>query len=327
MSRFPNDDPNAYHAAGMSEPGTTSGKAISSLILGLSSFICIFFTGIPAIVLGALGLADINRSGGRLHGRGLAIGGIVLGSIGIGSTIIALGILVALLPPRRDVARNPTSAARTWTDAAQMAAHRNTSSNQLKLIGIAVHSYYGAFKILPSARGPEQPGGPPVSWRVKLLPYLEGAALAHRYKKEEPWNGPNNRNLLGSIPQSYAFKGGPETPTTNFVFITGPGTMFPDDEPLRFKDIHDRVSNTIVGVELAGTGIAWTEPRDITVEEFVAAVRNPQASGLRPLYPGGVFILLGDASVRFISDDTPPQTLRALCTRAGNENVDVSSLQ
>src|SRR5947208_16208843 len=39
-------------------PRTTSGKAIASLILGIGSLLCTLFTGIPAIILGVVGLTD-----------------------------------------------------------------------------------------------------------------------------------------------------------------------------------------------------------------------------------------------------------------------------
>ena len=47
-------------------PTVTSGRAIASLILGLSSLICNILTGIPAIILGFLGLTDIGQSKGRV---------------------------------------------------------------------------------------------------------------------------------------------------------------------------------------------------------------------------------------------------------------------
>src|SRR5262245_59066222 len=63
-------------------PTQTSGKAIASFILGLCSFVLCLITGIPAIILGILGLGDINNPKKNLSGRGLAIAGIVMGSLG-----------------------------------------------------------------------------------------------------------------------------------------------------------------------------------------------------------------------------------------------------
>ena len=59
-----------------------SRKAKTSFVLGLSSFLVSFLAGVPAIINGLLGLKEIRRSGGQLHGRGLAVWGITLGLVG-----------------------------------------------------------------------------------------------------------------------------------------------------------------------------------------------------------------------------------------------------
>jgi hypothetical protein len=62
----------------------------------LSLFVCGFFTGIPAIILGISGRREIRRSEGRLSGDGLALGGIITGILGTLWTLIAAGVLVGL---------------------------------------------------------------------------------------------------------------------------------------------------------------------------------------------------------------------------------------
>ena len=48
------------------KPSGTSGKAIASLVLGLLSIVGMCLTGIPGLILGSMGLGDINRSAGRI---------------------------------------------------------------------------------------------------------------------------------------------------------------------------------------------------------------------------------------------------------------------
>lgn len=68
----------------------TSGKAIASLILGICGlFICPIILSIVALVLGYQARSEIDRSGGRMGGRGNAKAGIILGWIGL-----VLGLLV-----------------------------------------------------------------------------------------------------------------------------------------------------------------------------------------------------------------------------------------
>jgi hypothetical protein len=78
------------------EAPRNEGKAIASLVLGILSVTCLggLFTGLPAIILGALARRDIDGSQGRLGGAGLAAGGIVTGLFGTGlSLVIAVSLL------------------------------------------------------------------------------------------------------------------------------------------------------------------------------------------------------------------------------------------
>lgn len=71
---------------------TTNGYAIASLVLGI-----VWIAGLSsilALVFGYMAKGQIDRSGGREGGRGLAIAGIVLGWIGVGGLILWI-ILIA----------------------------------------------------------------------------------------------------------------------------------------------------------------------------------------------------------------------------------------
>ena len=91
-------------------PAETSGKAIVSLIFGL--FIFFFPFSIVAIIFGHLSLSEIRKSAGRLTGDGLAMGGLVLGYIGIAGVPIILIIAAIAIPNlvRARLAANESSA-------------------------------------------------------------------------------------------------------------------------------------------------------------------------------------------------------------------------
>ncbi|HUU09994.1 MAG TPA: DUF4190 domain-containing protein, partial [Phycisphaerae bacterium] len=60
----------------------TNGLAIASLILGILSMICLgALAGIPAVICGHVAMGRIRASGEG--GRGMAIGGLVMGYISI----------------------------------------------------------------------------------------------------------------------------------------------------------------------------------------------------------------------------------------------------
>jgi hypothetical protein len=70
----------------------TSGLAIAALVLGILSFFTFGITAIPAIILGIISLVRIEKSGGRITGRGFAIAGIAVPVLGL------LPLMGVLLP-------------------------------------------------------------------------------------------------------------------------------------------------------------------------------------------------------------------------------------
>jgi hypothetical protein len=84
----------------------TSGLAIAALIIGILSIFSLGLTAIPAIILGIISLVKIEKSGGRLTGRGFAIGGIVV-------PVVAVPILlmIILMPALQRVKKQARSVA------------------------------------------------------------------------------------------------------------------------------------------------------------------------------------------------------------------------
>jgi len=68
----------------------TSGLAIAALVLGLLSILLGFLTGLPAIILGIIALVKIEKSGGRITGKGFAVTGIVVPVFSIALTMLIL---------------------------------------------------------------------------------------------------------------------------------------------------------------------------------------------------------------------------------------------
>jgi len=280
-----------------------SGKAVASLVLSLVP--CAFLTGVPAIILGALGLSDINRGGGRLKGRGMATTGIVLG--GFNCVIFPiLAVLVGLLLPA--------------VQAAREAARRAQCTNNLKNIGIAMQNFQNANGAYPSQAIKSPDGKPLLSWRVALLPYLEREDLYKRFKLDEPWDSPNNKPLLAEMPALFTCPSdsNPTPGQTTYEVVVGPNTMFTGGKPVAIAEVLDGLSNTVLVVE-SGTPVNWTEPVDLSVPEALAPGR------LGRHHPGGANILFADGSVRFLKTSALSSMLAPLLTRNVNENTDDQS--
>jgi prepilin-type processing-associated H-X9-DG protein len=297
---IPKGDGNPYDAPTLLESvePRTSGKAVASLVLGLLSLVCTLFTGIPAIILGALGLSDIERSQGQIKGKGMATAGIVLG--GLGSTLVVAAMLIALLLPA--------------VQAAREAARRAQCTNNLKQIALALHNFQSVNSHFPPAAITDADGKPLLSWRVAILPFIEQEGLYREFKLDEPWDSPHNQALIARMPAVYFCPSdGLDTQhTTRYQVIVGPGTIFEGDKGIRLEEITDGTSNTLLVVE-AKNPVPWTKPDDIPVNGLTAGVGSKHA--------GGFNALMADGAVRFLRMSINPDILQALATRAGGEVV------
>jgi hypothetical protein len=96
----------APQGAPVMAPRKTSGAAIASLVLGIVGF-CIGWiplvgpfialaSSILAIILGAVGIKQVNANPQLVGGKGLAIAGLVLGIIALALWLLAITFLAAV---------------------------------------------------------------------------------------------------------------------------------------------------------------------------------------------------------------------------------------
>ncbi|APW61988.1 DUF1559 domain-containing protein [Paludisphaera borealis] len=278
------------------EPTATSGKAIASLALGaLFFFACL--SGLPAILIGRDALKDINRSKGRLRGRGMAISGIVLGVIGCLFTL-------AILMPARQSARD--------------AARRAQCVNNLKQLGLAMHNYHDVNDRLPAAAIVDKDGRPLLSWRVAILPYLDSGSVYTKFHLDEPWDSSHNIALLESMPSVYACPSDRELKPgmTGYQVVVGPKTAFtPDFKLLRIADFTDGTTNTLLIGE-SRRAVPWTKPEDLPFDGALPLHGLGSQHGYHNNCFNGLFV---NDSVRFLKNRIAPGVLDALLTRNGGE--------
>lgn len=278
----------------------TSGKAIASLVLGLLSFFCSLVAGIPAIILGLIGLGEIRASKGRVTGSGMATMGVVLGSVG--TALMGPAVLIALLLPAVQSARE--------------AARRAQCTNNEKQLALAIHNYISTYNQFPPAAITDSQGQPLLSWRVAILPFVEEQQLYNEFHLDEPWDSPHNIALLPRMPQCLKCPSEPLAPgTTNYLVFVTPASLFPGSTtPVRLQDVVDGTSNTIMIAESA-TPVPWTSPRELTGDLTIPT------AGVGSKHPGGANVAMGDGSVRFLKKTTLSSILSALISRNGGEVV------
>jgi prepilin-type processing-associated H-X9-DG protein len=200
--------------------------------------------------------------------------------------------------------------------------------SNLKQIALGLHNYHDIYGCLPPAYITDDNGKPMHSWRVLLLPFIENEPLYKQYRFGEPWNGPNNSKLAASYPGIFCYEcpSAYGAPNTSYVAVVGPETAWSDAKPRDFKDFADGPDQTILVVEVADSGIHWMEPRDLNFATLPMVVNPPEGFLGISSDHYGANVAFADGSVRFLKEDLPAQTLRALLTIDGGEKVNLDEL-
>ena len=227
---------------------------------------------------------------------------------------------VKILPVRKESAKEVNTGKENA--ASHVAGLRQQSMNKLRGIGLAMHVYRESHGHFPAAveMGPD--GKTPHSWRVSILPYLEGKGeeLSKRYRLGEPWDSENNLKVMKDGVDLFSVPTAEPSDKCGYFALVGPGSIFfPVDVPTTIRDITDGSSKTIALVE-AKRDIPWTKPEDI---EFEADKPLPKLGGY---FDGGYNVFFCDGHMRFMPADVKDAFLRKLVTKAGREPWDYSEI-
>lgn len=134
--------------------------------------------------------------------------------------------------------------------------------NNLRQVSLACLNFESAHGHLPADIVDEN-GKPLLSWRVRILPYVEQNNLFDSFRLDEPWDSEHNQKLLEQIPDLYSST----NPNVERGFTTirgngGENGIFLDGgKGARFRDISDGASNTIMTVNTSPEfAVEWTKP-------------------------------------------------------------------
>lgn len=250
-----------------------------------------------------------------------------LGGAGIGSAGAATPVLVALLLPAVQQARE--------------AARRSQSKNNLKMIGLALHNYHDTFNGFPAGTHPNEDLKPEerLSWHVDLLPYLDQAQLFNQIDFDAAWDAESNARVLALPVPTLLNPGLSVDPRskyglTHYVGLAGLGKdgpmrkvgdpkagFFAYDRVTRIQDITDGTSNTIAVAEASKDLGAWGAGGRATIRALTQKPYINGPDGLGGVFRGGVQVLFADGRVQFISENIDPAVMEALTTIAGGEAV------
>ncbi|PHS02192.1 MAG: hypothetical protein COA78_21835 [Blastopirellula sp.] len=199
-------------------------------------------------------------------------------------------------------------------------AIRARSIQNLEAISLALSAYIQKNRQLPLPAIYDPSGEPLLSWRVALLPYLGHAELYEKFDLKQPWDSAVNKQWLSEIPAIY------QSPNrfdekTNFLVPMSSGTGFQGRRPVLTKRIEDGLANTVILVEVDDSqAVFWTAPQEYTLK-----MDAPQ-QGLFSLREDGLFVCLGDGSLRLIPNGQSDKNVLAMFTIDKGDLVNIEHI-
>lgn len=246
--------------------------------------------------------------------------------------ISIVGVLVGLLLPA--------------VQAARETARRIQCLNNLKNIGLAIHNFEDANRVMPL--GNQKLSGTMHAWSTLILPYLEQPAVFNQIDLKIPWDSPES-NAQAALADLRVYR----CPSAQLDFLgkqdyggivgttllslppgTGPrdafgcGAMIATSKsqrsPIAFSSIYDGLSNTVCVAESVDrnpeSSGRWACGLNCFAQGEPLSIHNEQGD-MESQHPQGVPALYADGHVTLLPLTIDTQVLGALCTRNGGETL------
>ncbi len=238
--------------------------------------------------------------------------------------IAIIGVLIALLLPA--------------VQAAREAARRAQCLNNLRQMGLALNTYHDANLRFP-------PGGYTVgadrrprwiAWSALILRHVEQESLYNAINLARAFDSPDNTTAARVVVSSYLCPSSRRSsPLSYGMGAIDYGGMYgeritssnsPPKGAMIYNDmfpmasILDGTSNTIfVGEASNWPDGQWINARNVFDQAFAIHKAPSFENDLHSDHPGGVQAVYGDGHASFIKETINIRALAALCTRAGGE--------
>lgn len=198
-------------------------------------------------------------------------------------------------------------------------AYRMQSSNNLKQLGLAFHSYHERHGTLPPGGTFGEHGEQLHSWATFLLPYLENPTQPDM---SLAWDHPANaRHFRVALPVFLhpAYRERVDGAGYGLIHYAANSHVLGGNRARNFSAISDGKSKTVLAGEVNRGFKAWGHP--VNWRDPAVGIRLSQDSFGGPPASRGVQFLMVDGSILFFADDTDPRVWQAVATPNGGEPV------
>lgn len=278
---------------------------------------------------GLLGAMPLDAKGTAVRGA-LELDGIIPGgSTAVSVAVVAIAIGYAISGADRSDGSAIAPGNYEWSDR-----ERNLTS-----LAKAVEKYHKDKGHYPPPAMLGKDGKPTLSWRVAILPYMENAyinvpypgkqinspkALYDMFKLDEPWDGPNNKKLIGYLPSPYRSPysvlsySASSVGKTTVVAVVGKGAIFDPTKEVTDASVRDGLAQTLLllSLEESNQAVYWTKPADINL---TAAGKLPAGA---PNIGKRFAAVYADGSARTLATGLDEKTFLGIVTRDGGEKLD-----
>jgi Protein of unknown function (DUF1559) len=192
------------------------------------------------------------------------------------------------------------------------ASPQGYSKGYLKQMGEGTHNYVGEHEKCPLPATMTKDGRFLHSWQTQLLPYMEKFELHKQIDFSKPWNDPANRHLFRNEIKAYRHPSVMPTHDERGFAITSYSLnvhALPFDRQIRFDELPNGTSNTLLIGEAAGHFPPWGYPVNVRDPRLGL---NRTTSGFGGPVRGITQFVMADGSVRAFTDDADPEFLKMI---------------
>ncbi len=191
------------------------------------------------------------------------------------------------------------------------AANREQDKRNLEQIGIAIHNYEAAYRLLPPGGFVREDDTEMLNWQACLLPFLDQSALYNQINPHYAWHDPENQAVFSQPLACFLNPEIPVQPGSAVSHYAGNSHLFGINMCWKFGQITDGSSNVIAVGDVSTSFKRWGDPTNVR-DPGLGLGNTPQQFGSP--FVGGCHFLLMDGAVRFVPDTITPAQLQDLAS-------------